>query len=284
LDRVQRERGPEGYARFKTKFRLTSYDVFGPHAQIAPAFPILVNTFQPPMDGRRWYHRFSALTSKAGGFDLMRDVVIGHGPLGALYPTNTTHWAKEGDSMTFIYLLPNGLNAPDEPGWGGWAGRYGPNTNYAGSRAYWANQRDGWNGTTNRDNAVARWAPALQNDFRARLNWCVQGRDGANHPPIVSTAGSNHPQVRRGATLVLDARRSTDPDGQRLRFSWFHYPEASGYSGGPVEIRKADSAVATLVGPAVHQPETLHLIVAVTDEGEPALTRYRRVLVRCLPE
>jgi len=31
----------------------------------------------------------------AGGFDLKRDVLTGHGPLGALYPTNTTHPQKE---------------------------------------------------------------------------------------------------------------------------------------------------------------------------------------------
>src|SRR5689334_11085927 len=39
LDRVLRERGPEGYARFKNKLRLTSYDMYGPHTtNIAPAF------------------------------------------------------------------------------------------------------------------------------------------------------------------------------------------------------------------------------------------------------
>src|SRR3989441_3032309 len=39
LDRVLRERGPEGYARFKNKLRLTSYDMYGTHTtNIAPAF------------------------------------------------------------------------------------------------------------------------------------------------------------------------------------------------------------------------------------------------------
>jgi len=51
--------------------------------------PIWVNTFQPELEGKRWYHRFSALTSRAGGFDLMRDVLNDHGALGAKYPTNT---------------------------------------------------------------------------------------------------------------------------------------------------------------------------------------------------
>ena len=109
LDRVLRERGPEGYAKFKSKLRLASADKFGDHTTtVAPPFAIWVNTFEPPVEGKRWYHRFSALTAQAGGFDLKRDVLTGHGPLGELYPTNTTHWAKEGDTMTFLYLVPTG--------------------------------------------------------------------------------------------------------------------------------------------------------------------------------
>jgi hypothetical protein len=61
-----------------------------------------VDTFRPELDGKRWYHRFAALTARSGGFDLERDVRAGHGPLGGLYPTNTTHWQKEGDTMSFL--------------------------------------------------------------------------------------------------------------------------------------------------------------------------------------
>ncbi len=284
LDRIWLDRGPEGYARFKEKIRLTSYDVFGPHTrERSPPFKILVNTFQPPLDGKRWYHRFSALTSKAGGFDLMRDVVTGHGPLGALYPTNTTHWAKEGDSMTFIYLLPNGLNAPDEPGWGGWAGRYGPNTNFAGNFAYWANQRDSWNGSTNRDNTLARWAVALQNDFRVRLEWCVRGHGAANHPPAAKVSGALRRRVHPGETVELDARESSDPDGQELNFEWIPYPEASGYEGPPVSIEGRRAPVCSVTIPKSIQNGTLHVILAVTDSGTPALTRYQRAVLEVAP-
>src|SRR5438045_2778500 len=80
------------------------------------------------------------------------------GPLGVLYPTNTTHWQKEGDTMTFLYLVPTGMNDPMEPGWGSWAGRYGVREDSADKPFYWANQLDAWNGTTNRDNTLARWA------------------------------------------------------------------------------------------------------------------------------
>jgi hypothetical protein len=38
-------------------------------------------------------------------------------------------------------------------------------------------------GTTHRDNTLHRWAVHLQNDFRARLEWCVASVKKANHPP-----------------------------------------------------------------------------------------------------
>jgi hypothetical protein len=30
----------------------------------------------------------------------------------------------EGDTPSFLGLIPNGLNAQDKPDWGGWGGRY----------------------------------------------------------------------------------------------------------------------------------------------------------------
>jgi hypothetical protein len=133
LDRVRRERGEAGYARFKSRLRLSSDDAFGEHtASRSPPFPLWVDTFRPEVDGKRWYHQFSALTATAGGFDLRRDVLEGHGPLGALYPVNTTHPMKEGDTMTFLYLVPTGMNDPERPEWGSWAGRYARREEYPG--------------------------------------------------------------------------------------------------------------------------------------------------------
>ena len=284
LDRVLRERGPKGYAKFKSRLRLTSYDLFAPHTtNIAPAFPLLINTFQPPLEGRRWYHRFSALTATAGGFDLVRDVLTGHGPLGALYPTNTTHWAKEGDSPTFLYLVPTGMNDPEQPGWGSWAGRYGLNTNYAGRPCYWANQFDAWNGVTNRDNTLRRWAVHLQNDFKARLDWCVNDFANANHPPVARVRGALRRTVKPGETVTLDASGSTDPDGHPIRFEWVYYPEAGTYRGEPVMIANAASARASFTAPGAGSEQSVHVILMVTDEGLPPLTRYQRVGVTMKP-
>lgn len=284
LDRLLRERGPTGYARFKSRLRLSSADKFGMHtAMVEPPFPLWVDTFRPELDGRRWYHRFSALTARAGGFDLVRDCLTGHGPLGALYPTNTTHWQKEGDTGTFLYLIPTGMNDPEEPTWGSWSGRYGANTNFPERPYFWANQTDDWNGVTNRDNTLARWATALQNDFRARLDWCVTAFSEANHPPIVRVRGGAKRIVRIGEKVIMDAGESTDPDGQPLRFEWFIYPEAGSYRGPQPVLANVDRAQASLVVPSVVVQETLHVIVAVTDTGMPALTRYQRIVLTLLP-
>ncbi len=284
LDLVLRDRGAEGYARFKSKLRLSSYDKFDEHTgAIAPPFPIWVNTFQPPVDGKRWYHRFSALTSQAGGFDLTRDVLTDHGPLGALYPTNTTHWAKEGDTMTFLYLVPTGMNDPNEPLWGSWAGRYGLNEDFSGKPYYWANQTDTWNGATSRDNTLARWAADLQNDFRARLDWCVKPLHEANHAPRAVVNGLDGKEIlyitaQPGQTLTLEAGLSQDPDGDTLTHEWFVYREAGTYYGEPM-LADPSLPVALLQIPNDAGDRTIHVVLIVRDNGTPPLAAYRRVVV-----
>lgn len=284
LDRVLKERGQEGYAKFKSKLRLASADKFGDHTtKLDPPFPLWVDTFSPEIGRRRWYHRFSALTATAGGFDIERDVRTGHGPLGEMYPTNTTHKQKEGDSGTFVYLIPNGLNEPLQPTWGGWAGRYGPMDGFAGKPYFWANQADTWKGTTHRENTLARWAEHLQNDFAARMDWCVRNFKDANHPPLVKLAGERMRTVRSGARLALDASASSDPDGDKLSFTWIAYPEPTAYAGPVPAIEGEGTSQATLVVPAAKKPTSLHLVLAVTDSGKPTLTRYARIVLDIHP-
>jgi len=290
LDKILTERGQEGYARFKNKIRLCSDDQFGEHTtRIEPPWGHWVYPSMPDIDGGRWYHRFSALTATAGGFDLQRDVLTGHGALGALYPTNTNMRQKEGDTLLFLHLIPTGLSDPMEPTWGSWAGRFGPrddirprNPNY-----YWANLRDSWQGATNRDNTLKRWAVQIQNDFRARLDWCVKPFSEANHPPQIvlnRIAGTSvlRAAARPGEHLLLDSAGTADPDGNSLAYEWFFYPEPGSYQG-TLRIEGNHSPQARVQLPASVPDESIHIVLAVTDSGQPALTRYRRMVVRLNP-
>jgi hypothetical protein len=282
LDRVLAERGEEGYAKFKRKLRLCSDDLFGEHTKRDPAWPLWVYTKFPDMDGGRWYHRFGPLTAKAGGFDLKRDVLTGHGPLGELYPTNTHLVQKEGDTPEFLYLIPNGLNEPDQPTWGSWAGRFGKQPKAEGKPYYWPDVRDTIDGQAHRDHTLTRWAAHLQNDFRARMDWCVRDYDDANHPPVVKIGSVRERTARPGERITLDASGSSDPDQDELDFHWIHYPEPGGQRT-PLMLEKSNTAAVSLVAPPVEAEQSFHLIVAATDRGEPPLTRYRRVIVRVRP-
>lgn len=181
--------------------------------------------------------------------------------------------------MTFLYLVPTGMNDPEQPTWGSWAGRYGRNQNFKDQPYYWANLEDDWQGTLHRDNSLKRWAEHLQNDFRARMDWCVEDFSGANHPPVPRVDGGLRLQVAPGDTVSLDASGSSDPDGDALEFEWVVYPEVGGDSGSIPEIHDATSSKTSFVVPNVESPRPIHLILAVSDRSSPPLTRYARVIL-----
>jgi len=284
LDRVQKERGPQGYAKFKNKLRLCSDDLFGDHTtRLEPPWKLWVYTKFPDMDGGRWYHRFGPLTATAGGFDLRRDVLTNHGPLGATYPTNTHLKQKEGDTPEFLYLVPNGLNEPGQPGWGSWAGRFGKQDKAGDKEYYWPNVRDSIDGKAHRDHTLLPWVAHIQNDFRARMDWCVRDFAEANHPPVPRIAGDLQRTVKSREEVQLDAAGSLDPDKDGLKYEWRPYAEAGTYLGPPLELRTTGKGTASFTAPQVDSLQTLHVVLIVTDDGDPPLTRYARFVITVTP-
>ena len=287
LDRVRAERGEAGYAKFKERILLSSDNQFGEHTtELSPPWRFWIQPARPKLEGAFMYHRFGPLPATAGGFDLDRDARTGHGPLGALYPTNTNIRQKEGDSADFLYLIPTGMNDPMQPGWGSWAGRFGPRDDEQPPKPgwYWANVRDSWQGTTNRDNVLKRWAADLQNDFRARLDWCVKPFAEANHPPTAVLNGSRPREILMltagpGASVQLDASGSNDPDGDALTYEWFLYPEAGTYAG-KVDLRQEDKTRVIVTLPTDGAGKTIHVILALRDSGTPPLVAYRRAVLQ----
>jgi hypothetical protein len=230
------------------------------------------------------------------------------GPLGKCYPKFA--FIMEGDTPSFLGLIDNGLNAYRRPDWGGWGGRYVYRQPYGESHAIWTQGGDLFSRVTSQDTVTGvdgkqytsdqatiwRWREAFQFDFAARMDWTVKDYAHANHAPLVEVngQGGTAPVVidaEVGKPVVLDASHSRDPDGQRLHYAWFDYAEAGGTGAtlSSVAISGAGTSKASVTATSVCHPMwlpipckgmgTAHIILAVTDEGSPRLTSYRRIIL-----
>ncbi len=173
-------------------------------------------------------------------------------------------WISEGDTPTFLNLLDNGLRAHEDATFGGWGGRGGIDVGQEGPDANYAS---------------ARFFGAAQRDFAARLRWSVSPTfDDVNHPPRVRIRGSSNVSARPSETVRLEATVS-DPDGDAVMVRWWQYVEAGGPSGRVTLSDSTVLATSFLVPATATLGSTIHLILEVTDNGTPALTRYQRVIV-----
>jgi cellulose-binding protein len=213
-----------------------------------------------------------------------------HGPLGALYPAKTwtapnPHSAlKEGDTPSWFYFLPSGLHDADQPGWGGFGGRFKlAQPAASGKGGLWRDAADEINGQRDVRAAVWRWREIWQRDFQARMDWCIQDLKNANHPPAVTIDGAaaERPIVRTagaGKPLTVSAAAS-DPDGHVVTYRWWIYADAGTYRGA-VKIEKEQTSAVTLEIPQDAIGKTLHLILEATDSGTPPLTTPVRVVLQ----
>jgi hypothetical protein len=89
--------------------------------------------------------------------------------------------------------------------------------------------------------------------------------------------------------VALSARGSSDPDGHSITYEWFYYGEpgtlaiSNSRTGAPLIIDNSNQVEASFAAPKVTKPETLHIVLVVTDNGTPKLTRYQRVIVTVYP-
>jgi len=114
------------------------------------------------------------------------------------------------------------------------------------------------------------------------MDWCVKNFEDANHPPIVQINQKGDIEVKSGNTVSIDAGKTKDPDGDELKFKWWQYKDAGSYNG-MVDIKNANSDKISFIAPNVSKPETIHIILEVSDNGSPMLKGYQRIIVEIVP-
>lgn len=242
---------------------------------------------------------------------LGQNIQQGHGALGAAYPD--VSWGMEGDTPAWLNLISNGLNNPEHPNWGGWGGRYElykpdfskqkkgtsgvpyqPET-----RAIWTDIQDNYTPFIPADFGRAikfdtvhfhdnkatllRWRADFQNDFAARMDWCLADYKHANHPPVAILNSKTEITLKSGEGLGFNASGSYDPDGDSVGFLWFNYPEAGSYKQ-ILSISPENYSGIWFTAPQVEKKETIHIILKVTDKGKPRLSAYKRIIITVLPK
>lgn len=202
-------------------------------------------------------------------------------------------WIGEGDDPTYMNMLGNGLRAFEKGFYGGWGGRDpGKQDNRTESAQMSLPAGDtsaaaltALLGTAN-DRPAQRagkipfpdFFAAAQRDFAGRMNWSVTPTyQQANHHPVIRIQGPLEILVSPGATIRLNAMVS-DPDGNAVKVLWSQLPVGS--FPGKVVIRQSDSLQTFVQIPAEAKPgQTIHIVAEATDSGEPALTRYQRIIL-----
>jgi hypothetical protein len=325
LTHVRATRPPDALARLVARLRVYSIsdqDDAGPW--IRREFPGLFYTVKPSLpdgadyagatwtgiSGDAYYRNGDGADASLVTNEWLDRNIRSKGPLGAAYPRYL--FIMEGDTPAFLGLIPNGLNAPGTPNWGGWGGRYLLRQPYGETRPIWTQGGDSFTRVTSADTVdghtsdqatIWRWRAAYQNDFAARMDWTVKDFAHANHPPVIEIRGYDAAQpiqisARVGDRLTLDANASHDPDGDRLTYRWFHYAEAGAGEGVNLADITAQSNNKVRVAITAKAPcrkmwldgfvpckgsGTAHIILAVTDGGKPALTRYARIILTVEP-
>ena len=197
-----------------------------------------------------------------------KDNIQGRGALGGEYPTYK--WGVEGDTPSFLYVMPNGLNNPEDPHQCGWAGYHERGMCADSLTTAWTSWQE-----PVRSISVGykqRFYPDELNDFMARMQWAAEGKGNLNPYVVIP-----NDTINITVSLSLDASKSFDPDGDNLQFSWWQQPEIGKTK---VKIEQADQPIATLRIPADAKGDTIHIICEVHDDGPYHLPAYHRIIIK----
>ena len=307
---VRASRSPAEVDKFVAKLRvyaISDQDDSGPW--LRREFPGLFYIVSPssPVSYQEYYRAtWSGISGGRGDqaavgyhFDMVdnpwleTNVIKAHGPLGACYPR--LQYIMEGDTPSFLGLINNGLGWDISPAFGGWGGRYALYqpagethpiwTDNASSRDRVEVEKDRFE--TSNQATIWRWREPFQNDFAARMDWCVADDfKKANHNPRPALNGDRSTDVavisaESGSTVKLSAEgTNAGDDGQKVKVTWWIYSEAGNLAGA--RLTQTNGLNTDVVLPA-RRGGSVHVILQAEDDGSPRLFAFRRIIIQAKP-
>ena len=280
--KVQQERSPEELKAFLRKFRLytiTDQDmVYGMRMNRAYSSHMwLRRDFSDDLmlvwDESAWLNQNALGRSD---WESYATYIQGHGAMGGVYPHFL--WGVEGDTPSFLHVMPNGLNNPDDPTQAGWGGQHEFSLSPDRETFAWTNWQQPLKNIS--DSYEKHFYPDEFHDFAARMQWAAEGSGNHNPVVLIGREGGLEPievDAKHGQTLSFDASRSWDPDGDGLRFEWWFQKFPDGREL-PV-LDNAGSAKVSFQIPDDFEFNRLDLICEVHDDGPFALPAYRRIII-----
>lgn len=203
-----------------------------------------------------------------------------HGNLGKVYPKYK--FGVEGDTPSFLYVMPNGLNNPLVPGQVSWGGYFEWGICPDDSTFAYTNHNGKANEICNKYENY--FYSATFNNFAARMDWAAEGKGNRN--PIIVINGNEvfspiQIEKKQGEPVTLDASKTFDPENDQLKFKWWIMREAGTYQE-QLSIANENSDKITFDIPSDSAGDTIHIICEVADNGEPKLTSYRLIIITSL--
>ena len=180
----------------------------------------------------------------------------------------------EGDSMTYIPLLPFGLRGADDRGFDTLLGRMfldgHPDSDAPAGFAAMGTPVEG------NPNPYLR---AYQEDFAARAQWCTHDPATCSHPAHIAEATADR-SAAAGERVTL-AATVIDPDGKGFDVSWDVAMGPTNYAGGQdLSLWQECATDTAFTVPADAQPgDRFVLTLTVQTHAERPCTRYAQVAI-----
>ncbi len=193
---------------------------------------------------------------------------------------------SEGDSPTFLALLPWGMRTLEDFSLGGLAGRYHKVEDYTNSKGehcnVWDVSMDNYtdrNGNVTEQESMWGYVADIQRDFAARVSWATEDAYvKGEHSPSLSISEGTDITAASGETVIVTAK-TENPDKLDTDVSFSIYKEISPKWANEVKCEVSEGTAKIAIPSTAKAGDKLHVIVKATSSGKYKLFDYRHVII-----